>query len=201
MLSKRVVVWDPNPGLDRAEDGLVIHGPRAAVAAESRGMVLLPVTPELLDAPPNGCAGWVKRSFGQGVATGNDSGTVFGRRFAPVSIFFARDSGSFLNWAARLIPLLRHDRLAHPLETGAVVPSGMLSLTSDATQVGTSPGGLGGEGPLDVASLGPWDRRGGWTARGRCSLASFASGWLGVSLYGTARGVAVLWLALSQSRE
>jgi hypothetical protein len=195
MQTKRVVVWDPSLGPEWLPDGYVVQGPRAALALESRGAVLLPADAELLDRPPNGISGWAKRSFGAGLPTGNGGASVIGRRFAPVTFWVDRDRGNCLHWAARVVVAPRRSGSADEL-------SGTFRLSADPGQAGCASGGLGSEGAsVDVAALGPADRWGGWTVAGRQSLASFSGGLFGLSLYGTARGIAIAWVAVSQARE
>lgn len=205
MQTRHVVVWDPNPliGAEAGPDGIwpigtPMRGPNAARVAESEGVALLPVDAGLFNAPPNGCAGWAIRFFGRGLPTGNDAGSVAGRRFAPVVLWVDKRVGGFLHWAARVVPAPREPGASSAVH-GA---SGLLRLSVDPGQAGVSGAGLGSEQPsFDVAALGPPDRRDGWTVGGRLSIASFVAGFLGMSLHGTARGVLVEWLAVSQARE
>jgi len=206
MQTRHVVVWDPNPGLDRMPEGAAMRGPNAARVAETEGgIVLLPVDAALFLAPPNGCAGWARRAFGRGLSTGNDEPPVVARRFAPIALWVDKRVGGFLHWVARVVPAPRSSSLSlagssSRSEGGGM--SGLLRLSVDPTQAGVIGAGLGSEGAsFDMAALGPTDRRGGWTLGGRHSISSFASGFLGMSLHGTARGILVEWVAVSQSRE
>lgn len=179
-MSTKVVVYDP---AGEVPDGEVLTD-NVLKVFEARGGVALPVHPPLL--VKNGAAGWIKRSYGNGVMFGMTAN----KRGCPVVIYVTKDCPR-IHWAARL---------------GSVadaVPDGRIRLVGDGSQSGAaiSTGGVSSSAPtVEVAKLGEPDDGGGWIVRGESRLVALAEGFVALGLYGAMTGVKVRWLAVSQSR-
>lgn len=177
---QKIVIWDPSGKLP---EGAFVAGERSmSLLDATEGVVALPVDPDLIDA--NAVGGWFKRAWG----TGWRFERMVGQRGCPMMIRVKPVEPLYLYWVARVM----HD------ERQNVVPHGILRLTADGTQGGIS-GGISGPG-YDLQNLGKPDRWGGWTIGGRSQFSTTTEGFLGMSLYGAAQGIAVPWTAVSLSR-
>lgn len=160
-------------------EGELISGPMAR-SLRGEGVAVLPCDPDLVRR--GGISGWSKRSFGAGYVY--DS--LMPRAGASVALMLAPDR-TRICWAARLVPT---DGLR----------GGQLYFAGDPTQFGAGLAGLAGGTAVLIEHLDEPDAAGGWTIGGESRLTAIAGAAapLGVTLYGTARGIAVRWLAASQ---
>lgn len=163
----------PSSIRNQVKEGDVLDG-NAMRVAESKGVVLLPVEPELLQQ--GGGAGWVKRSYGRGWMF---NPSIAGRG-CPLALYFAAQYKR-LYWKARLVA------------TGEEI-TGSLRLAMDTGQPGASACGFTPEtSPVLMPSDSP--------IVGGSGVAMLNTDtWLGLMLYGMATGIAVEWFAISQAR-
>ncbi len=157
---------------------------------EARGLVALPVDPELFLV--SGVGGFYKRSYGSGWPL-NASTPRF---LCPALLYVTREHHK-LSWAMRLV----RDGAADAREQYV----GLLRLTRDTAQIAGLAGGFSGNDPqnknlVDVSKLGAPDDEDGWTVRGDGTLMSSGEGLLALSVYGNAPGLAVQWLAVAVAR-
>lgn len=160
-------------------EGELISGPMSR-SLRAEGVAVLPVDPDLVRR--GGISGWAKRCFG----AGHEYDALMPRGGASVALMLAPDR-TRVCWAARLVPT-SGDR------------GGQLYFAGDPTQFGAGLAGLAGGAAVKLDQLGEPDASGGWLVFGESRLTAIAGAAapLGVTLYGTARGVAVRWLAASQ---
>lgn len=181
-MSHLVVVDDP---MGEYWEGSLIEEKRAEML-KARGLIALPVDPELIRI--SGVGGFYKRSYGSGWPLSNAAPTGN----CPVTLYTTRNHHR-LGWAARLV-----------LDPSAPQKNhvGLLRLTSDTAQATAMQGGFVGNDPrdknlIDVSKLGSADAEGGWTVTGTGTIRSTGEGYLALTLYGTAPGLAVEWLAVA----
>lgn len=171
---------------DRSGDwpaGTVLEGPKQLGLLElEKGTVLLPVDNDLLGR--NAIGGFFSRAWGPGWRYPAHVAS----RGCPMLLYVVPDR-PFLHWVARLV------RLGDDVQ-------GYLRLTTNTGQIGAMSGGLTAtNAPVDLAALGAPDDEDSWTIRGTSRLVVSTEGYLGLSLYGLAKDVAVAWAAVSQSKQ
>lgn len=149
-------------------DGHLISAAVAAVKSGRTGSELVTLPYEPEQSP---ATSFVKRSWGYGVTFRSAAA----ERVSPVTIYY-RAQRRFIYWRALFVA------------TGPE-PQGMVRLSTDPV-----PNGLTGRLTGESVSLAG---SGEWVTGGKCSFVSPESGYLGLCLYGTARNVAVRWLAVS----
>lgn len=184
-----VVVEDPNHEHDgRGEywEGGVVDAARMKALA-GRGVILLPVAPDLFRASAVG--GYMRRGWGSGWPMPKTSP----QSFCPLMQYVTPECKSIF-WAARIV------RDSRSKET----PRGLLRLVSDSIQVHAVSAGYSPDPTLAVArfeDLGEPDALGGWVVRGRGKVSPTTSGHLGLALYGfaTSEGLRVAWAAVSSA--
>ena len=190
---QHVVVWDP-----RGEywDGAVV-GELKAHQLRALGVATLPVDAGLM--AKNGVAGYFRRSFGAGVPLS----PVIPQRAAMVLLWTTAGQGQRLFWRARLQATFHVvaglDGAEHLVRDEL---DGQLRLVADTAQVGAYPQGFVAYDEGAVAytrGLGEPDKWGGWTVGGCVQLGQQLEGFMGLSLYGAARGARLAWVAVSQS--
>jgi hypothetical protein len=183
----KVVIWDPS---GKFAEGTFLEGLRQMPVIEGRGAVLLPCDVDLFQR--SGVGGYFMRRWGMGWAY---QGHVASRG-CPMVLHVMPDR-PFIHWAARLIPATRTMPEGEVPETDF---HGHLRLTSDSSQPSALSGGLSADSDtIDLSKLGPADPQGGWIIRGRSRLSVVERGFFSFSLYGLAKGLKVLWSAVSQS--
>jgi len=182
----RILVWNPHePGTD----GVILNGPRHFAYAEANQLVTLPYDVELYGQGLNALHGYSRRGWGSGYVLSIGHGGTLARRSCPLVTFIDTER-KYLHWAARISPIKGESMV------------GTLRLTTDSTQRLTINAGLSSDAsPIDVAALDSPDRWGGYIIRGKHQISSTIEGYLGLSLYGTARGIAVEWVAVTQSHH
>lgn len=177
MSTKAVVVWDPSGEMP---DGSVLEGNEIA-GARDRGVVLLPVHPEVLAR--GGAAGWAKRCYGRGwryPAAVSSPGCPLVLQVTP--------GYAGIYWAARVIP-----------DAVGAAPTGQLRLAGDQAQIGVGTFGLSlQDGPMQVERSGVPDKQGGIILAGKCRTSISSDLVFGLQLYGYLANARVLWLAASQ---
>lgn len=178
-MQHRIVVWDPS---GKFPIGDIIEGDKAISLLHGHGGLTLPIEPHLLGR--NAVSGYFRRDWGRGTPFTNMVGT----RGCPMLIYVVPDF-AVLNWAIRVEPI-----------PGAPESRGTFRLTMHTGQVGTISGGLAADGAVVEFADRPIDPHGGVTIVGSSKLNCTMEGYLGLSIYGTAVGVRVLWSAVSQSR-
>lgn len=175
----RIVVWDPENKLQRGAllDRINAH------QVEQRGVVLLPVDPDLRKSVPNGSFGF--DSWGSGWPAGGTSAASF----CPVALYVTPDHRN-LEWVARLVP-----------EAPGALPGGRVTLVGysgagSAYQCPMTPV----RSPFETTELGPADAQGGWTIRSKGLMHPQSPNYYSFALYGSMPAVRVAWLALSGTR-
>lgn len=178
----RVVLYDPT---DKYPRGAVFEG-AAAQQLHAQGVSTLPVDPDIIRA--NAVAGYMLAHYGSGWSFDPYRPS----RGAPLLLYVLKERSS-IHYAARVVPD-RRDRN----------PIGKLRLNTDTVQAQVITGGMvqaEHPKPLDkLTERASPDPDGGWTLYGRCTLTSAFEGYLGLSMYGNARGCRVTWAAVSQTR-
>jgi hypothetical protein len=187
-----IVVWDPE---GEWWEGGIIPEQEQARELTRRGVVLLPVMPELLRVASN--AGYYKRSWGRGVSL-----TTGGMQpLCPLSIYALHDV-HYLHWVARLVPTPSTDVDA---EGKPKRIRGMFSIVPDGTQRGALAAGLMGaeRDRVQLERLPEMDRWGGWTVGGAARIQQMLDTQVGVTFHGGALGqgpqLRVAWAAVTQT--
>lgn len=178
-MKRRVVIWDP---AGEFREGSVVEGAHHDLVL-ARKAATLPVEPDAMTR--NGCAGWVKRAWGDGVDFHRD----VSRQGCPVAIHIV-PRFQVLNWIACVEPTqdLEHVR-------------GRLRLAADTKQVGTMSAGIGStEKPIIFDDREPPGKHGVWLVGGRQKILAQHEGLVGLCLFGTLSCARVRWLAVSQTR-
>ena len=179
-MSARVVIWDPEHEL---LEGQIIKGTTTKLISRGPGLVMLPLEPELLHRC--GCAGWVKRYFGEGVSFG-----VGQPRFGCSTVLYAVPGFAAIHWAARIVPVL-------PVKQPT---AGFLKLSGESGKPYSLSGGIvSTDNPVRLDAVEP-DEQGGWTISGTAKAAVVAEGYIALGLYGMIEHGLVRWLAVSQSK-
>lgn len=187
-----IVVWDPE---GEWWEGGIVPEPEQARALAQRGVVLLPVMPELLRVASN--AGFYKRAWGKGVAL--SSGGM--QPLCPLSIYALHDV-HYLHWAARLVPT---PSTAAGEDGRLKVIRGLFSIVPDGSQRGALAAGLVGaeRDRVTLDQLPEPDRWGGWTVRGAARIQQMLDTQVGLTFHGGAMGTGpqlrVAWAAVTQT--
>lgn len=188
----QVVIWDPR---GTYYEGAVVSAKEAA-KLQPHGVVMLPVMVEQLKA--SGVGGYVKRSWGAGIALDSRVPAAFG----PIALYLeprmraygdqTKPGNAAVSWCARLVP-----DAARPVE----LFDGMLRFTSDSSQRGPTRATYREEGDRTarMRDLLPPDTHGGWTLTGMGVVGADSEGVCGFTLYGCAPGLRLLWMAASVS--
>lgn len=175
-----IVVEDP-----KAEylEGSLVDDEQAR-RLEHRGVILLPVVPDLFRS--SGVGGYHRRHWGAGWSLN----TITPRITAPLTIY-ASAGLPMLHWRAKLVLVGAPDA---PLE-------GFLRFASDPSQAMPLKAGLGPDCAVNVReAFTPAVRAAGSLIVGGSVRASLPSdGHYGFGLYGTAPGLSVAWAAVSQA--
>lgn len=182
---QHVVVWDPEGDY---WEGAVVESSVAARLG-NRGVITLPVVPDHFKW--SGVAGWAKRAWGAGLPL--DS--LVPAMAAPLTLYCHPEARG-LTWAARLVPDVRADGQGPARRRAG---EGMIRFTSDTGQrtVGKGQYSEVEERAVLVRDFHEPDNNGGWTIRGRGHVSIGSEGHYGYSLYGTAPGLRVVWVAAS----
>ena len=154
----------------------------ASAGKGAREVATLPVEPVLFGA--NAIAGYFRRGWGGGYPLATDIPKVH----CPMALFLSQRHRT-VNWKARILPT-----------KGAQI-GGLLRLAQDSSQHHSLAGGLSASDntPVDLGTLGEPDSRGGWTIGGKAQIHAPSDGFAGFGLYGTGRGLRVLWAAITQT--
>ena len=186
MIGQAIVVWDATG--EYAEGEVVDDNRKVKLLAQGRAVVL-PVDAEILGA--NALAGYVRRSFGRGWVP--DQYTP-GR--GAQLVFYSIPGRPMLHWCARI-----GTAFERAFKPGDLAARGSLKLMTDTSQRGIAlAGGLVPVvEPPRLETLGSPDKDGGWTLQGTSQFSAQHEGFIGLSLYGAASAVRVLWLAVSQT--
>lgn len=191
---QHVVVWDPS---GEYWDGAVV-GELRAHQLRALGVATLPVDAGLMQK--NAVAGYFRRSFGAGVPLS----PVIPQRAAMILLWTTAGQGARLFWRARLQATFQVVTGTEPGSTSLARDEldGQLRVVADTAQVGAYPQGFVAYDEGAVAylrGLGEPDRHGGWTVGGFVQIGQQGEGFMGLSLYGAARGARLAWVAASQS--
>lgn len=177
----RIVVWDPSAEL---AEGLVFGGPKATMGLHSRGLVSLPVDPDLMGNHALG--GYFRRSWGAGWAFDRMAAT----RGCPMMLLVVPDR-QYIHWIARVQPVREGEAL-----------QGTIRLTTSTAQIGAMSGGLAAEVlPAELGKLGDCDDHGGWIIGGRNRVNVVQEGFIALNLYGASLNARIMWSAVSLSAQ
>lgn len=176
-----VVVWDP---AGKYWEGALVDAAKARVfAMPPHNVVMLPVIPDLFRASSVG--GWSKRAWGAGVPLS----TTAPRMAAPLTLWMDPKVRGMV-WRARLVP----DVGPRPARYGGVLrfaaDSGQRMPFTAAFRELT-------DHPVALEKLGEPDAHGGWTVGGEGVVSAPSEGHYGFSLYASAPGLRVVWVAAS----
>lgn len=154
--------------------------PSLEAQLKDRGVAMIQVCPELFKR--NAVAGVFVRHWGSGWVLN----PALPARVAPMVLYVAPTHRT-IQWAMRLLPVK------------GVALDGYLRIVGDSGQLQVLSGGLSAENNvIEMATLGLPDAQGGWTVSGTMPLSLYTEGYLGMTWYGAARGVRVIWAAVSQ---
>lgn len=185
-----VVIFDPNGNF---WPGALVGGRRVS-SLHGEGVRTLPVETSLFTR--SGIGGFFMRSWGAGVRLNNPQPKMI----VPMTVYVDAACNE-LHWMVRLMP----DLTDHPADVPFEVPkrfNGLIRLSQDSQQPGTTVQGLGpSKGDIPLDDLGPLDEHGGWTVQGRSQLSPTGEGYMGVSFYGTAPGLTMVWAAITACRS
>lgn len=168
--------------------GTVLSRHEHIASARSKGAVLLLVDGDLIEQPPSGADGWVKREFGEGVAPSAHVPS----RCCPITIRIEPGRG-FVHWAIELVFV------------GDGGAQGTLRLGADTGQRGTIATATQAAGPAIDVGYG-WPQTARLVEGAPGIVATFVGllpvdvrvdGLLGLSVYGAARGVRIRKIAVS----
>ena len=157
--------------------GAVVSLPKTAHALESKGAVLLPVTPRLMVDETLTLGGFTRREWGF-------DGWLFDlQRGEPgcSTALQVKAGNSMLYWAARLQPRANARAV------------GKLQLTAARVAPGSFSGGLRSE-----LTPSPVNTDRSLIIRGSCRFSSQIDGFLALQLWGVCSATRVMWLAVSQ---
>jgi hypothetical protein len=173
----QVVVWDPE---DEYWEGGVVDNAQGE-RLKARGVAVLPVLPELFKL--SGVGGYSKRSWGAGLALD----ALAPQMVAPLSLYYTPQQRGLV-WSARLVP----DAM-RPVAR----PTGRIRFAADSGQrtPHTASYQEKSEAELRPEKFGEPDAYGGWTVGGHGLVSGGSEGHYGFSLYATAPGLRVVWVA------
>ncbi len=181
MVKHYVVLEDPN---GTYWPGALIESERRANMLRSDGVVLLQCEPLLFSR--SGVGGFYKRAWGSGIPLSN----LQPKMIVPMTIFVSREFQQ-LHWCVRLV---KDDELKHIEQF-----NGLLRLSADNSQPGAHVSGLGQpKKAIALDDLGAPDANNGWTVFGMNEVRPDADGLMGLSFYGMAPGLRLVWAAISQ---
>lgn len=174
---QHIIVHDPE-----AEywEGGVVESMRAH-QLRARGVVTLPVIPGLFRA--SGVGGYAKRSWGGGLTLDSRVPSMV----APLTLYCTPEVRG-LTWRARIIasdPKAKHDGLVRFVADSGQRTPNKGSYTELDDKVTT------------LRDLGAPDPEGGWTIGGEGVIGAPHEGHYGFSLYASAPGLRVVWVAAS----
>lgn len=172
-------------------EGALVDQARAR-QLEAKGVVLLPVVPDLFKR--SGVGGFTKRAWGSGWML--DS--LHPRVVCPLTMFCAQQYTK-LSWAAKVIPT---PEMLKKLERN--VPEllqGFIKIAADAGQAIAYKAGVSPTEDFLVKDLTAkkLTEDGAFILRGTAKLSLPADAHYGFALYAMATGLGVVWLAASQS--
>jgi len=175
-----VVLWDPRG--EQLPGGLVT-GDDMMMRLRGAGVATLPVEPELMQM--GGDAGYSQKFWGAGwpMVDGAPRRMCFMKMYAFGDV-------PHLHWQARLVP------------TGAKI-AGNVGLVADAGQRGVQLANVEAaeRSRVDLSKLTAADAHGGWTVGGTCFVRQLMEGPAAFALWGAGTGIAVQWMALTQTRR
>lgn len=173
-------------------EGALVEESRKA-QLEARGVVLLPVLPDLFRR--SGVGGFHKRAWGAGWPVLPARPTIV----APLTLYCSA-SFAFVHWAARVMPSSEQYERIENSEKGVI--QGFLRFIADASQAIPNKAGCQ---PVVECDLSTLDNRTvqerGFIVRGSAKVSIPGDGHYGFALYGAAAGLRVVWAAASQSAE
>lgn len=188
-----VVVYDPE---GKYWDGASVDH-KLAARLRQRGAVTLPFMTDMLKW--SGVGGWSKRCFGAGLPLDSRAPALVG----PLTLYCHPDVRGLV-WAARLVPdmrggAVRQDSGMETRPSAGVPREGMIRFAADSGQKTPMKGAYNelDEKALLVREFGDPDADGGWIVGGRGHTSVSTEGHYGYSLYATAPGLRVAWLAAS----
>jgi hypothetical protein len=187
-LTDYIVVEDPTG--EWWEGALVDEGRQRQL--EARGVVLLPVLPDLFRR--SGVGGFHKRAWGAGFPLNASRPGIS----APLTIYCSQHFTT-MHWAARVAML---PECLEKVKNGdrAVFDGAFVRFIGDASQANPNKCTLNPTVTPDLATL---DERtlvdDGFILRGTSEVSFPGDGHYGFALYGTARGLRVVWAAASQA--
>ena len=175
-----LVLWDPE---GQFWEGALVSEMQARELA-GRGVALIPVEPEMFAR--HAVAGYFRRAWGSGWALAPAEHMAL----SPM-VLYVLSGQQTIHWRARLVPtkeIVEKNKVVQPI-------AGTLRLVS-------SSGGLGVSATVavDIAKLSEPDDAGGWTVGGDTSISPQVEGLYNLALYGAARGVKLIWSAVSNTR-
>jgi hypothetical protein len=181
MSSVHIVIEDPS---NTYWEGSLVESIQARKLALA-GVALLPVEPNLFRL--SSIAGYTKRAWGAGVSLASQAAT----HVAPLTLF-AVPGFATLHWAARLV---KDEALQHVKGY-----NGLIRIANDTQQPGVKTSGLLNmlQAPPELSELGEPDERGGWNIGGSYRIGVPDAAFMGLSLFGTAPGLRLVWLAATQ---
>jgi hypothetical protein len=181
-----VVAWDPQG--EFWEGAIIDHATSRQLDSRARGLVSLPCVPDLFRH--SGVGGYAKRSWGAGIPLDTMSPSLV----APITLFCVPDVRG-LTWRARLVPDIRADGREVPRGSGR--HEGMVRFSADSGQRTPVKGSYTevDERPVLMREFGEPDAWGGWTIGGQGHVSISGEGHYGYSLYATAPGYRVAWVA------
>ncbi len=179
-----VVVWDPEGDY---WEGAIVDSQKAVQLA-GRGVASLPCVAEVFRFA--GVSGFAKRAWGAGWPLD----TVVPALVCPLSIYSPGQLPG-LEWCARVVPT---ESGKANLAAGREVAQGVLRIAAGEHRglqravVAEHPAR---PNAVEIAKLGAPDEDGGWTIYGHALLQTPGEGYYGLSLYGFAPGLRVVWVA------
>jgi len=184
MDTQHVVIEDPE---GRYYEGSIVD-PARARQLSARGACVLPFAGPLMKL--SGAGGWVKRAWGAGWPLDTPHPAMTSQ-----VLLYVEPTCRVVHWAARVVP---HEEWRE----GDPMPQGSLRLAADSSQrVPNATRVVPLDNPVDVSKLGKPDARGGWTVRGKASVACGLAGHYGFAVWGNAPSMRVLWAALSTTER
>lgn len=176
-----IVIDDPN---GENYEGSLVDDLTAKILM-GKDVVVLPIAEHLLLR--TGIGGFFKRAWGSGIPMSSHAPSSI----APMTIFVDTEIDT-INWAIRIVPDVDMPNVKEF--------NGLLRLMIDSSQPnGGSISHVREHFALN--DLGAPDARGGWTLRGSYVVKAYGAGFMGLSVYGTAPGLRVLWSAITASRS
>lgn len=175
----KIVVFDPS---GRLVDGTIIDGPKAENLAQHGDLLCLPYQ---TGREAEQLGGYARRGWG---VPGWCLERNVGERVCPLLVRVDVDA-PWIHWAVRLVPIGPN-------------PTGQIRLVSDSSFGGPQCGALTATGGdvIQVERLARLDGPGAWQLTGRRRISVHTKGLMALSLYATARDVAVQVTAVSQTK-